>query len=158
MIKKCRSCSLSDVQQSACRMLQRTINLDKDYCPSYTPQTYICETCRAIIINPIFTIGRDNQWHTHCENCAARLNTCDFCANIHTCAFETDPSPIPKVVQKQERNGPMTSIRTIKNPDRIDITCRKGCLCFHSDFGCLRQFHGCDHIIHIYDEVPNDEA
>ena len=59
------------------------------------------------------------------------------------CSFENDPSPLPKIVQKQVRQGNMTAITQVRNPERIEITCKKDCPCYDPEFECLRQFGTC---------------
>ena len=110
-----------------------------------------CETCGRPTDQQILCLDGD-VWHILCPNCASQLNSCSFCKKVNTCLFETDPSPLPKMIQKQIRQGPMISVTTEKNPERIRQTCEKGCDCFDPNFDCLRQFHYCERIDHVYDE------
>ena len=76
-----------------------------------------------------------------CPTCYSNYMTnCATCTKSQKCAFETDPSPIPKLIQRQYRQGPMTSVIQEKNPERIAITCQKGCECYSEEKGCLREF------------------
>ena len=113
--------------------------------------TIQCETCRRPTEQQVLCPDGDN-WHILCPNCASQLNTCSFCKKVNVCTFETDPSPLPKMVQKQIRQGPMISVTTEMNPERIRQTCEKGCDCFDANFGCMRQFHYCERIDHVYDD------
>ena len=110
-----------------------------------------CETCGRQTDQQILCPDGD-IWHILCPNCASQLNSCAFCKKVNTCLFEPDPSPLPKMIQRQTRNGPMISVITEKNPARVDITCKKGCDCFSSDFDCMKQFHYCERIDHVYDD------
>lgn len=78
-----------------------------------------------------------------CDRCMAASGTCNLCVNAAICEFNTNPSPLPKEVQKVIRQGNMTVQTVVQNPDRIDITCRKLCKCFSEDLGCLKQFGCC---------------
>lgn len=110
-----------------------------------------CETCGRSTEQQVLCPDGDN-WHILCPNCASQLNSCAFCKKVNVCTFETDPSPLPKMVQKQIRQGPMISVTTEMNPERIRQTCEKGCDCFDANFGCMRQFHYCERIDHVYDD------
>ena len=110
-----------------------------------------CETCGRPTEHQ-FLCPDGDSWHILCGNCVSQLNTCTFCKKVNICAFETDPSPVPKMVQQQIRQGPMISVTTVKNPERVKITCEKGCNCFNAEFGCMRQFHYCERMDHVYDD------
>jgi hypothetical protein len=92
-----------------------------------------------------------------CESCAEQLTSCHFCKNGNECDFETNPSTLPKMVQKRIQQGPMISVTTVKNPSRVDITCKAGCPCYDPDFECMKQFNFCDKITHIYTEQPSND-
>ena len=112
-----------------------------------------CETCGRPTEQQVLCPDGDT-WHILCHSCASQLGTCAFCKKVNICTFETDPSPLPKVVQKQFRQGPMITVTEVMNPERIRQTCEKGCDCFNADFGCMRQFHYCERIDHVYDDQP----
>ena len=78
-----------------------------------------------------------------CDHCMAASGTCAFCVQSTQCEFESNPSPLPKQVQKTIRQGNMVIQTVVQNPERIDITCRKLCKCFSEDLGCLKQFGCC---------------
>lgn len=110
-----------------------------------------CETCGRPTEQQ-FLCPDGDMWHILCPSCASQLNSCAFCKKSDACLFETDPSPLPKMIQKQYRQGNMVSVTTEMNPERIRQTCEKGCDCFSTDFGCMRQFHYCERIDHVYDD------
>ena len=76
------------------------------------------------------------------------------CKEAHICDFETNSSSLPKQVQQTSRQGNMVMQTVVKNPERIRITCEKGCKCWSDEFGCLKQNGICSN----YEEViSNDE-
>lgn len=111
-----------------------------------------CETCGRPTEQQVLCPDGD-MWHILCPSCASQLNSCAFCKKADTCSFETDPSPLPKMIQKQFRQGPMIQIATIKNPEREKITCQNGCFCYSEEFGCMREFNWCKNINHIWSNV-----
>lgn len=74
------------------------------------------------------------------------LTTCHSCANLkNPCIFETDPDPTPPYIQKQARQGPMITVHTVRNPERIAKVCKEKCSCYSEDFECSLQNIGwCD--------------
>jgi hypothetical protein len=79
-----------------------------------------------------------------CRNCFSQAGTCYLCVNGALCEFETNPSPLPKQVQKTVRQGNMMVQTVIRNPDRTAITCLSNCPCFDSNFGCLKENGTCN--------------
>jgi hypothetical protein len=77
-----------------------------------------------------------------CAKCNEAYGTCSACADSNTCDFETNPSPLPKVVVQVMRQGPVTSQTQIKNPERIAITCAVNCACYHNGI-CCKEFGTC---------------
>lgn len=96
-------------------------------------------------------IDANDEEHTvfFCDRCFSVTKTCGACIKSTQCDFETNPSPLPKQVQKTVRQGNMVMQTVIKNEERIRETCRKNCACFHEDFGCLRENGTCSN----YEEV-----
>ena len=85
----------------------------------------------------------DEQGNTYCDKCWAKLYSCTFC-DLHTgCAFNDSPDK-PKIIQKTETIGNMQTVRNIRNPDIVEKTCKKGCVCFSEENGCLREINCCD--------------
>ena len=114
-----------------------------------------CETCGRPTDQQVLCPDGD-IWHILCPNCASQLNSCSFCKKVNTCLFETDPSPLPKMIQKQIRQGPMISVTTEKNPEREKITCQNGCLCYLEEWGCMRQFHWCKNMDCVWPNKLNE--
>ena len=92
--------------------------------------------------NPAST-AVDNEGRHSCIKCLQLFNTCHMCTERQKCDFETNPSSLPKQVQKTVRQGNMVMQTVEKNPARIDISCKAGCLCFSEEFGCLKQNGTC---------------
>lgn len=88
--------------------------------------------------------------HVICETCFAHMNTCALCDAARTCDFQTNPSPIPKTIRKEIRQGNMVAVTDIQNPERVEITCKKNCGCFSAKLGCLRQFNTCGNVTFTY--------
>lgn len=91
----------------------------------------------------MFTQKSDGSWIRICQNCQSKFGTCVGCSKSATCDFETNPSPIPKTVQKRTQQGSQIMVTTIKNPSRIDVTCRINCPCFSEENGCCREYNTC---------------
>ena len=101
------------------------------------------ETNYDFILSTSIDFKNGEHLRVICQKCNEMLHTCALCKNGQTCAFDNDPSPIPKQIQKQYRNGPMISVVQEINPERVAITCAKGCFCYDPENGCLRQYNTC---------------
>ena len=88
----------------------------------------------------------------YCGNCKQHISHCPTCVNGKECRFETDPSPLPKIVQQEIRQGNMISVTTVRNPERIRETCQNGCPCFDTEFGCSRQINYCGNYKFIFEQ------
>lgn len=78
-----------------------------------------------------------------CGNCFSMAGTCGLCENGTLCDFETNPSPLPKQVQKVIRQGNAIIQTVVKNPERIRETCLKNCPCCDPNFGCFKENGTC---------------
>lgn len=123
-------------------------------CPYHTTELHLCALCGNHMPkeNQLIDITNPEDIVIYCRNCKQHISHCPTCTNSKECRFETDPSSIPKVIQKEIRQGNMIQITTVKNPSRIDITCKKGCPCFSEEFECLRQFNSCGNYKFILDK------
>lgn len=80
----------------------------------------------------------DEAGNCSCMNCFKQFYTCAMCENAQYCAFEQDPSPLPRQVQQTIQRGPMIMQTTVKNPERVKQFCFP-CKCFDQDeLICLR--------------------
>ena len=151
--KTCKTCALYDPNTSTCPVLRAPIDPSKDFCSKHVNKVHVCEACGRASLTPILVpVGKDT-YHFICGECLEQLSTCAFCQESRTCAFETDPSPIPKMVQQQTQNGPMITVTTVKNPSRVEITCAKGCPCYDPENDCMKQFNYCERMDHIWNST-----
>ena len=143
--KYCRTCAILDPKLQKCRMFGHQVEPAVDFCSKHTTELVTCELCGGQIPKnqSIISVVKDKPNRLVCERCSQLYGTCHLCKNSALCSFENDPSPLPKIIQKQVRQGNMTAITQVRNPERIEITCKKGCPCYDSEFECLRQFGTC---------------
>lgn len=80
-----------------------------------------------------YVLALDNgQYAECCARCFSNLDLCPTCVNCNfPCSFDTDPSPLEKVVQKVEQIGNIGQVSHIQNPERMAITC-PGCVCYQN--------------------------
>ena len=95
-----------------------------------TPQ--MCDICGAAYEKLPFVELVDDKYIQYCHRCSQYLHNCITCAHLpNECKFETDPSPLPKQVQKTVQMGPVQQITIIRNPERMAVTC-PGCICYEN--------------------------
>lgn len=145
MIKYCKTCALANPKLLKCRQFGHHINLDEDFCSKHCSEIPVCAICgqEMLIENSILDFKNGDHIRTICWKCSELLSSCTLCKHGQKCAFDDDPSPIPKLIQKQVRQGPMISVTQVMNPERVAITCAKGCICYDPENGCLRQYNTC---------------
>ena len=146
MVKYCRTCALANLKLLKCRRFGHSINPNEDFCSRHYGAIPTCAICGQEMLKETSFIDFKNGEHLRiiCQKCNEMLHTCALCKNGQDCAFNNDPSPIPKQIQKQYRNGPMISVVQEINPERVAITCAKGCSCYNPENGCLRQYNTCE--------------
>ena len=105
------------------------------HCPFYKETIDTCALCGK----PIVEAGIIDGGELYCVKCGMLLGTCDTCRHMPVCTFVTDPSPVPKVIQQSVKQGNMIASMPVKNPNRIEITCKKGCECWNDEYGCMRE-------------------
>lgn len=145
MIKYCKSCALANLKLLKCRRFGHNIHPDEDFCSKHCNEIPVCAICGQEMLkeNSILDFKNGDHVRVICQKCNELLNTCTLCQHGQKCAFDDDPSPIPKLIQKQVRQGPMISVTQVMNPERVAITCTKGCICYDPENGCLRQYNTC---------------
>ena len=139
--KRCNTCAYVDMEHAVCRLSFRTIIPDKDFCPSHEILPMSCDVCHRITPKAEYIIYNE---YIICANCAPQLRTCALCCHNQNCAFETDPSPLPKIIQQKIQRGNMTIVNQVRNPEREAVTCQKNCKCYSETFGCMRRFNHCE--------------
>ncbi len=123
-----------------CKLLNKPVD-KKCRCPYYTTQEIDCDFCGK----PILSGGVYENGRIYCDKCGHKLGYCTTCRHASICSFESDPSPVLKTIQQSVKRGNMMASMSVKNPSRIEITCKKGCSCWNDEFGCLREIsRSCD--------------
>lgn len=146
--KSCFNCAYRALNPQQCPLIgyEYTDNRNQ-ICPYHTTELPKCDICGKVVPDSMFTQKSDGSWIRICKNCQSKSGTCGGCSKSSTCDFETNPSPIPKAVQKRIQQGNQIIVTTIKNPSRIDVTCRINCPCFSEEFGCCRELNTCGNYI-----------
>ena len=134
----CKSCALRGLKAPEVCALYNVKRANDEYCSDHRNSLVTCSICGNVILSD----GIINDGHLICRNCFSNSETCKICRFCDVCEFETNPSPLPKAVQKQIRQGNMTAVTQVMNPERIHITCEKGCKCYDAQKGCLKQKNG----------------
>ena len=133
------NCGFLDPSTQQCQILGMHVpDPGSCHCPHYRKDLIKCTNCgRILLTSPVYD-GED----TFCAECAKLSGTCGLCRNLTTCAYESDPSPLPKVVQRREERDGMVFITTGRNPEREQALCTT-CNCWLPDLGCCRQYATC---------------
>ena len=117
---------------------------------------YNCAFCgrpNAKIITP-----DDKRHYLMCIQCYQAFNTCQACVNGSVCDFETNPSPLPKQIPQEIRQGNMIIQTTVPNPERVKLTCFN-CKCFNEDeLLCCKQFNYCQHYKELTPSFRDDDS
>lgn len=142
-IKVCGDCVLMQHNGGICPIFRQTFPHDQQGCPMHASELNPCELCGNHISHGgiLETVG--DTIHIYCESCQQKMGSCLTCQLNAYCAFLEDPSPIPKTIRKQVRQGNMITVTEVMNPERVEKTCKNGCSCFDSEFGCFRQNNCC---------------
>jgi hypothetical protein len=140
-INYCKNCGLL-VNATKGPTCKRTGVLIQDpqsyYCPNFRiTDLNTCDICGNYILDGSEII---DEQHIICPDCFSRLNTCITCITFESnCDFQSNPINIPPMVTKEVRKGPMVSMCSVQNPERVEKTCKVNCHCYHDEVGCLRQ-------------------
>lgn len=152
MKQYCKTCGFR-FEETKCAVYGKVIDPLNDFCSMYTRYPQKCSICNGLMLleGSIVEVDEANSAHLLCQKCNQLMSTCQLCDKAKGCDFETNPSPLPKTVQKQIRQGNMVMVTEIKNPARTEITCKKNCSCFDEENGCLREFNtACSNFCHIW--------
>lgn len=158
MVKYCKSCALANLKILKCRRFGHDINPNEDFCSKHCNEIPVCAICGQEMLkeNSILNFKNGDHIRIICQKCNELLSSCTLCRHGQKCAYDDDPSPIPKLIQKQIRQGPMISVTQEINPERIKITCKNGCSCYSDEFDCMRQFSYCQNLEHIWSNESNE--
>ncbi len=139
MSDKCRTCALSEKQQSICLFYGTSIDLDNDYCSRHSNTVLSCDACGRTIVKENSVIHIEDEDYLLCSQCHNMSKTCAVCGNYSVCPFEQDTeNPMPKTVTKTIRNGTMVMQTEIPNLERIEALCPK-CKCWMAGLGCMKK-------------------
>ena len=143
--KFCETCGLRAPAQNVCSLTRLKVDPKKDFCSRHCEHPHKCDLCGGLFIeSPYIDITNSTKLLVVCPECKAAYHYCPTCTHSQSCAFETDPSTLPKMVQKQVRKGNMIAVTTIRNPERIAITCAKSCSCYDPETKeCVRENLSC---------------
>lgn len=146
--KSCASCGFAALGQPVCPVIGAPIDpAANTVCPYYTKEITYCAFCNQPIVKTKYIIDSSKQqkFLTICEHCSNLVGTCRTCAKSQSCDFETNPSPLPKAVEKRFQQGNQIIVTTVKNDERVKETCAQNCECFCQEAQmCLREIGGCD--------------
>lgn len=101
-------------------------------CTMFTSELKTCELCGRLIIGVETLDITNGTARAICNNCFNNLHSCAICDNGKVCEFKTNPSPIPRTIQKQIRQGNAIMIQQVPNPERIQAFCIN-CKCYHEE-------------------------
>lgn len=143
--KSCLNCAFHEVNPQRCPLIGYSYSGDgNQVCPYWVNELPKCEICGNIDPNYVLFLGKDEtKYIKACSQCKELSGTCRLCSKNSTCDFETNPSPIPKAVEKRIQQGNQIIVTTVRNEERIRETCQKNCECFSEEFGCLRENGTC---------------
>lgn len=149
--KSCFTCAYRTLNPQQCPLIGYNYADDRNQvCPYHTTELPKCDICEQVTPNSMFTQKSDGSWIRICKNCQSKSGTCGGCSKSSICDFETNPSPIPKAVQKRIQQGNQIIVTTEKNPSLIEITCKKNCKCWNTKIQeCNKEFGCCEN----YEEV-----
>lgn len=139
MLKHCDQCALRSPNQGICQLTKLPFQPKDPACANFCLCLTKCELCGRKF--PKLSTIMDGYYV--CDDCLLSLGTCSQCKHQNQCDFETNPSTLPKIVQKVIHQGNMQMATQIRNPEREKITCACGCPCYMESIGCLRQEGTC---------------
>ena len=142
-LNKCKNCAMKDPNANVCKLTKWEIKPEIDSCPQFIDVNHLtaCASCGVMGPEKAFIYLTDNKVFI-CPKCHAALGTCEGCGEAQFCEYETNASPLPKLVPRQVRQGNMIMTTQARNPEREKITCQAGCKCYNIDYGCSRD-DGC---------------
>ena len=153
MDRTCGMCGLKNATK--CLVLGTPIDPKNPACTYYDSNPFRCEICGQVMLKEQTIIHIDNfnsPIYITCEKCAGHIASCAGCKKNEDCRFETDPSPIPQYIQQREQRGGIIMSGGVKNPERIAITCEKGCPCWNvEDKTCNRNVGICGGYVCLWD-------
>lgn len=144
--KSCLTCGFRTLNPQQCPIIGYSYTEDRNQvCPYWVNEFSKCAICGRIDPNYVLFLNEtETNYIPVCSQCKDLFGTCRMCLKSTTCDFQTNPSPIPKAVEKRFQQGNQIIITTVKNDKRVAETCVKNCECFSEEYGCLREYNCCD--------------
>lgn len=146
MDKTCQGCAFSQkIPVPHCSVFNVQVDLTKSACQFYRTKEDIntCESCSNKMVDGIL-FQTENGTKYICQECSSKSGTCGLCKQRVHCDFETNPSNTPKTVLKTIQKGPAIMQAEVRNPERINETCKNGCPCWdNKENYCLREIGTC---------------
>ena len=134
----CKTCGFLDRRQNVCQLTGWQVQPNNDFCFRHQEEVDKCDFCGSPVIDPLLYLNEDQKVFFVCHSCKDKFGTCGTCKRKQDCSFIADQS-MPDMVQKQIRQGNMTTVMPVMNPQKIEKHCKNGCVCFDAEFGCLKQ-------------------
>lgn len=142
----CKDCGLRN--DIACLVSNRIIpDLKSAACPwgrrADTIRT--CDSCGRAFETLVIDMSEESPRFL-CEECLNAYGTCRKCIKLNICDFVGDRSS-PDMVMKQLRQGNQVIQMSVKNPDKIEIYCKR-CGCWNpEDEYCMKEWGLCAHYL-----------
>ena len=100
----------------------------------------LCESCGKNLVqnSDVVLYVKNGVTHIYCRNCNAGFGGCPMCAHNASCAFDTNPDPMPKfIILSQEYRTPygvQIIQKQVPNAERVKKFCVEGkCPCYNGD-------------------------
>jgi hypothetical protein len=142
--QKCGNCALRNPTTQVCALFNEIISAE-ECCPKFTKELQICNLCGKPTLNLPILEYFNGQLIQYCDTCAQQLGHCSTCTLGQYCAFKQDTSVKEQpFIMLTFRQGNTVIQQQIKNPARIEATC-KNCKCLNIEGNfCNRDFNCCD--------------
>ena len=132
MTKTCGNCGIHRAF-GHCPYFKTAFPSSTQGCPKWESEIEKCKICGGPTIGgSVCFVDTDQNNHIICAKCASQTGRCPTCAYSITCDFETNPSPLPKVVMQTIRQGNMMAQTQVINPERVALTCHS-CSCWNTE-------------------------
>lgn len=140
MIKCARCAYLRDGQ---CLIFNTPRIPSSNACPAYSHYLENCCKCGQPSLPASLTLNYESL-KGYCAQCAQFLYQCPTCATSNNCEFESNPSPTPKYISKQIRQGNVFMTIQEKNPSRVAELCKNCCCWNDKENSCCKENNYCE--------------
>lgn len=145
LVNKCGQCAYPKHNGGICPATNTHPDPEQGACGHFTSELLQCKLCGNLVAPSaaVYEVKNGSGITITCQQCQSRRYTCATCSHGQECAFETDPSPLPKMIRKQIQNGHQIIVTDVQNPSRVAELCEKKCPCYDPEIGCLKQSNTC---------------